>query len=309
MRRALVTGATGFVGRHALAPLVARGFEVHAVSRMPSGGGVADDASGVTWHEADLLAHGEGAGVIARVMPTHLLHLAWYAEPGDYWESPLNLSWLAASLELLRAFGEHGGRRVAAAGSCAEYGRSSDPCVEGATPVEPSTLYAAAKHALHLVASRYARNAGLSLAWARLFFLYGPHERPERLVPSIARAVLAGKPAPATDGEQVRDFLYVADLGDALSTLLGGDVEGPVNVASGRAVAVREVAELTARAAGSAELLRLGELPRPADDPAAITASVTRLADEVGWRAPTALDEGIERSVAWWRARHKLGSD
>lgn len=303
--RALVTGATGFVGRHTLEPLVRRGFEVHAVARRPprdTGGEW--PAAGVTWHAADLLAMDEAASLIDRVRSTHLLHLAWFAEPGAYWTASENLDWVGASLRLLRAFGEHGGERVVIAGSSAEYEWGGEVCTERETPLRPATLYGAAKHGLHVVAAAYARRVGLSLAWARPFFLYGPHERPERLVPSIARPLLAGQPAPCTDGDQLRDFLYVPDAGDALAALLDSSVEGPVNVASGEGTRVRAVAELTAEAAGRPQLLRVGELPRPPGDPDAIVAGVGRLGEEVGWRARTGIEDGIARTVAWWRERN-----
>jgi len=301
--RVLVTGGTGFVGRHCLAPLVERGFETHAVSRAGPDDELVGGVPEVAWHVADLLAPGEASRLVDEVRPTHLLHLAWFAEPGSYWESPQNLAWLAASVTLLGEFADRGGRRIAVAGSGAEYAASDRPCAEDATPIEPASLYASSKHALHLAAAAYARTAGISLAWARLFFLYGPHERPERLVPSIARAVLAGESAAATDGTQVRDFLHVVDAGDALAALLDCPVEGAVNIASGDPVAVARVAELTATAAGRPDLLRLGELARPSGDPPTIAAAVARLGDEVGWRPRIGLEHGVERTVAWWRER------
>lgn len=109
--RVLVTGATGFVGRHAVPALLARGFEVHGVGR-----GV-----GPNQHAADLLAAEDRRALIARVRPSHLLHLAWDAEPGRYWTSEANLDWVAASLDLARLFAAAGGRRFVGIGTCAEY--------------------------------------------------------------------------------------------------------------------------------------------------------------------------------------------
>ena len=84
MKRVLVTGATGFIGRHCLEPLVAREFEVHAVHNVrpvhATGPASADDA--VRWHACDLLSVGAAAALISEIAPTHLLHLAWYAVPG-----------------------------------------------------------------------------------------------------------------------------------------------------------------------------------------------------------------------------------
>ena len=118
MKRALVTGGTGFIGRHTLPELVARGFEVHVAGRSkPS----ADFPSDVTFHECDLLDTGAASLLTARLAPTHLLHLGWYAKPGLFWTSLENLRWVAASLNLYLAFAKAGGTRAVMAGSCAEY--------------------------------------------------------------------------------------------------------------------------------------------------------------------------------------------
>ncbi|HEU0316327.1 MAG TPA: NAD-dependent epimerase/dehydratase family protein, partial [Solirubrobacteraceae bacterium] len=171
-----------------------------------------------------------------------------------------------------------------------------DPCV-------PGTLYGAAKHGLRVVAERFAAERGLSFAWGRLFFLYGPGEAPGRFVPGITRQLLAGEPAPMTAGTQVRDFLHVADAGAAFAALAGGESQGPVNVASGVGVSLRDVAALVARSAGGAEHLRVGAIPTRPGDPRSLVADVTRLHEDVGWRPRLSLEEGIAQSVAWWRGR------
>ncbi|MCW3018640.1 MAG: NAD-dependent epimerase/dehydratase, partial [Solirubrobacterales bacterium] len=170
MSRVLLTGPTGFIGRHALAALAGAGHEVHAVARRRG-----PDAEGVSWHEADLL---EGAGVVEQIEPEILVHLAWYAEHGKLWSSVENLRWVEASLALLRAFARAGGRRAVVAGTCAEYDWSREIYAEDA-PLQPATLYGAAKHGLHVVSRAFAEQAGFSLAWGRVFFLYGPFESPE----------------------------------------------------------------------------------------------------------------------------------
>ena len=292
-----MTGATGFVGRQALAPLAERGFEVHALAR--EGAPAAAAAKGVTWHRGDLLAD---VSVVGAVAPTDLLHLAWYAEPGAFWRSDENLRWVAASLELLRAFTDAGGRRAVLAGTCAEYAWEPEThCVEGSTPLEPATLYGAAKHGLHVVAAAFAAERELSLAWGRIFFLYGPGEDPRRLVSSVARALVAGRAAPTSHGEQLRDFLDVRGLGDAFAALQGSSVEGAVNVASGVPVRIRDVVTAVAEAAGRPELLQLGARPANSSEPDVLTASVDRLREEVGWTPRRSLADGIGDTVKWWR--------
>ncbi|HEX8691513.1 MAG TPA: NAD(P)-dependent oxidoreductase, partial [Longimicrobium sp.] len=259
-------------------------------------------AADVRWHAADLLLPGEPERLVARVRPERLLHLAWSVEPGAFWRAPENLDWVGASLALARAFAERGGRRAVFAGTCAEYEWSGGRCRERETPLVPATLYGAAKKAVHEVVEVYAREAGVSAAWGRIFLLYGPHEPPGRLVSSVARALLLGEPAPCSRGGQLRDFLHVADVAGAFAALLESGVEGPVNVASGEAVPVGEVVARLAEAAGRPELVRWGELPERPGDPALLAADVARLRGEVGWAPRYTLARGLEETVAWWRS-------
>jgi nucleoside-diphosphate-sugar epimerase len=299
--RVLLTGATGFVGRNALRALTDAGHEVHAVARQRGA-----EAQGVIWHEVDLLA---GCEVVAEIDPEILVHLAWYAKHGEFWSSPQNLRWVEASLALLRAFAAAGGRRVVMAGTCAEYEWSREVYAEDA-PVAPATLYGAAKHGLHTVAAAFAEQLGLSLAWGRLFFVYGPHESPQRLVPSLARALLAGERAPMTAGTQRRDFMHVADAGAAFALLADSEVQGPINLATGQGVELRELARLIAAYAGGEELLELGALAMREGDPPSLVADAGRLRDEAGFTERMTLAAGVKDAVAWWaRMRDVSGSE
>jgi len=299
--RILVTGAGGFVGRHAVDHLGARGHEVIAVSSRAR---QREDRPGVQWVQCDLLAPNAAAELTGAVRATHLLHLAWYAAHRAYWTSPQNLEWVGASLRLLRAFGENGGARVVMAGTCAEYewGHESR-FVEGATPLAPATLYGAAKHGLGVVADAYAQQEGLSLARGRIFFTFGAGEAEERLVPAVARALLSGREARVTHGAQIRDFLVVDELAAAFGALMESGVEGAVNIASGAPIALRDLVAMVGDATGRPDLIRYGALEPPPGDPAEIVADVRRLREEVGWAPRESLADGVERVVAWWRGR------
>jgi nucleoside-diphosphate-sugar epimerase len=295
MKRVLVTGAGGFIGTHVLPVLRRRGFEVHAVGR----GAPADDTT--VFHRADLLDPAAAGAVIAASRPTHLLHLAWYAEPGLYWRAPLNLDWVAASLRLARAFADAGGHRLVAAGTCAEYAWGDARLVEDETPCVPATLYGTSKDALRRLLGAFAHTAPLSFAWGRVFFLYGPGERRSRLVSDAVCALLSGREFPTTHGRQRRDFMHVADAAAAFAALLDGDVQGCVNIGSGTAVAVRTLLETIAGATGGSALIGFDARALAAGEPDAIEAAVQRLRTEVGFHPAHDLVGGIADTVSWWR--------
>jgi nucleoside-diphosphate-sugar epimerase len=301
MKKVLLTGATGFVGRQTVPCLLASGYEVHALSSHKHEGA---SPPAMRWHEVDLLEEGEEVATLVRsVQPTHLLHLAWYAVPGTYWTSSENLRWVRASLALLQAFAESGGQRVVAAGTCAEYDWRYGYCTEAYTPLAPATLYGSCKHALRLMLEAFARQAGLSAAWGRPFFLFGPHEHPERLIASVINSLLCGEAARCTHGNQVRDFLHVADAAAAFVALLDSEVEGAVNVASGQPVVLKDLIRRIAKKMGRQEQIELGVVPTPPDEPPLLVGDTHRLLGEVGWSPHYDLDAGLDDTIEWWRNR------
>jgi nucleoside-diphosphate-sugar epimerase len=295
----LVTGAAGFVGLPLTERLSGDGQEVHALSA----GAEHPLVPGVRWHRVDLADRPGVERLLERLAPERLVHLAWCTEHGRFWDAPENVLWVERSLHLLRTFIRYGGKRSVMAGTCAEYDWSNAPAplVEATSAVAPATLYGAAKDALRRVASVYAGQEGVELAWGRVFFPYGPREAPGRLVPSVTRSLLRGEPVATGSADRVRDFMYVEDVAEALAALLDSSVVGPVNVAYGVPVTVGEVVEGIAQLVGRRELIRNGALPARPGEPRVLLADVTRLRDEVGFRPRWALADGLAASVRWWR--------
>jgi nucleoside-diphosphate-sugar epimerase len=307
MSRVLVTGARGFVGAHTLAPLLARGYEVHAVTSGPIPENAAT-TSGVVWHQADLLDTVQATHLIKRVRPTHLLHLAWVVTPGQFWTSPLNWPWVDASLKLLAAFSEHGGERAVMTGSCAEYDWQSGDgiCDERSTLLMPATVYGACKAALAMTLPAFAAQWGIpSVAWARLFFMYGPGEQLARLVPSAIQTLRKGETFECTHGRQKRDFLYIRDAAEALVAVLESQATGPVNVGTGNPTSLHRLLSLIGAELGREDLLRFGARTISPDEPMLLAAATARLRDEVGWRPAYSLEDGVKQTVAWWQEQHE----
>jgi nucleoside-diphosphate-sugar epimerase len=297
MKTALVTGASGFIGSHCLAPLLDRGYEVHAVRSN----GDAGSTAGVVWHRADLLDSTEVSALLEAVRPTHLLHLAWYMTPGRLHASLEDVHWTRGSLDLHRRFAELGGERAVTSGSSYEYDWRYGFCSERLTPLAPDTTYGICKKALSDLLDVLSQVSGLSNAWARIFFLYGPREHPDRLVASVIRSLLAAAPARCSHGEQIRDYLHVQDAADALVALLDSDLRGPVNIGSGTPVALKEIVAAIADKLERPDLVELGAIPARPNDAPLVVADVTRLGDELGWRPTIELDAGLDQTIDWWR--------
>ena len=186
------------------------------------------------------------------------------------------------------------------AGSCLEYDWTFGYCSE-TTPCHPHTTYGVAKHALQLLAMAQAASAGFSSAWGRVFFLYGPYEHPDRLMPAVIRALLKGEPARCSHGRQIRDYLFVQDVADAFVALLGrDDVTGPINIASGEAVTVRTLVGEAATLIGRPDLVQFGAIPAAPTDVPLVVADVSRATAALGWRPAVSLTDGVARTVAWW---------
>ncbi len=297
MKRIVVTGATGFIGKHCLPILAERGYEIHAVSSRA----ITNDAPAVVWHRADLLDQERTAGLVSKIRPSHLLHLAWETEPGQYWTSPDNVRWLHSGLSLLHAFSRCGGSRAVVAGTCFEYDLSAGRCSEETTPMHPSTLYGLTKLSLHLMLDDLSRRSGLSAAWGRIFFLYGPHERAQRFIPMVIRSLLENRPVTCNHSDQTRDFLHVQDVADAVVALLESDTSGPVNIASGRPVLLGDLVNTIASKLGRNDLVRLETKPASPIAPHVLVAETQRLFREVGWSPRYDLEGGLEQTITWWQ--------
>jgi nucleoside-diphosphate-sugar epimerase len=302
MKKVLVTGATGFIGRHCLPLLLDKGYEVYGVSSKGSIDGFPD----VHWEHCDLLDSGKVSVLLEKLKPTHLLHFAWITAHGEFWTSLENLRWVRASLGLLEAFVKNGGHHIIIAGTCAEYDWQYGYCSEHITPVRPSSLYGISKHSLQIMAEAFAKQAGLSVAWGRLFFLYGPWEHPGRLVPSVICSLLQGEPARCSLGNQIRDFLHVQDAADAFVALLEKEITGAVNIASGDPVMLKDIIYKIGKKLDGKNLIRLGENPVSTNEPPLVVADVRFLKYRLGWSPKFDLDEGLNQTIHWWQ-KHLSG--
>jgi len=263
----LVTGATGFVGGHVLNALAATDCRLRLIVRDGKQAQVPRAARIETvlttpdlWAEPAAWLEDACRGVDA------VIHIAWYAEPGRYLQSPKNLDCLMGTLRLAQAASRAKVRRFVGTGTCFEYDLSAGRLTVD-TPLRPATPYAGAKAAAFMALSQYLPQQGVSFAWCRLFYLFGEGEAAERLVPYLRSRLMVGAPAELSSGTQIRDYLDVRDAARMIVEAARGTAQGAINVCSGTPMTVRELAERVAADYGRRDLLRFGARADNLTDP------------------------------------------
>lgn len=295
MKKVLVTGGTGFIGRHTIPLLLQKGYEVHLISSKS-----AFLLNGVHVHGLNLFHAEQTRQLIETIQPSHLLHFAWVVTPGKFWTSIDNLAWVEASLHLVRSFIASGGKRLVVAGSCTEYDWTNSVCTEGGI-FRPATLYGVCKRSLFQILEPFAKQMEISFAWGYIFFLFGPGEYSARFVPSIIRGLLLNQEIPCSHGNQVRDFSDVRDVADAFVQLLDSELTGGINIASGSLLSLKQLAQKISDQLNRSDSINYGALTAPADEPLELMANVDRLTHELGWRPKFSLDDSIKESIQWWK--------
>lgn len=266
-RLILLTGAGGFVGRQLLREILARNCRVRLVVRAGALARFRDmDAIESVVTTPDLWAESvEWCADLCRGIDT-VIHAAWYAEPGQYLQSPKNHQCLAGTIRLAQGASEARIRRFVGIGTCFEYDLNAGE-LSVTTPLRPATPYAEAKAAAFTVLSQHLSSQATEFAWCRLFYLYGEAEDERRLVPYLRAMLGAGKPAELSSGKQIRDYLDVREAAQMIVDVALGVEQGAINICSGTPITVRELAERVADEYGRRDLLRFGARPDNLIDP------------------------------------------
>lgn len=309
--RYFVTGATGFVGANVVRDLVKqRGNEVHIIARKSSDlWRIKDVLPRLRRHLCNLEDYPRLRRTVKKIRPEVILHFATYGSYLDLERDEdriLRTNYIGTA-NLLRAAEDIPYRCFVHTGSSSEYGAKKRPMKETDVP-EPLNLYAAAKAASTLLCQSYARTKGKNVVCVRLFSVYGYYEEAFRLVAQAVRHCLAGRDLNLTAGFQKRDFIFVEDLNDAFRKIvrtrgLGGEI---LNLGTGTEHSVRQVARMIRRLTGAGNELNFGKRKTRAIEYKRWVADVTKTQRLLGWRARYSLDEGLKRTIAWFRENNRL---
>jgi nucleoside-diphosphate-sugar epimerase len=266
-KRVLITGPTGFVGRQVLHHLSTHNVRVTAVLRESKQDALADHPAVETVISTpDLFSETAAWWANALQGIDTLIHIAWYAEPGLYLQSSKNMDCLEGTLNLAKGAAQAGVRRFVGIGTCFEYDLSQG-MLSVTTPLKPLTPYAGAKAASYFALAQWLPTHSMEFVWCRLFYLYGQGEDARRLVPYLRAKLAAGEPAELTSGNQIRDFIDVAEAGRVIASAALGTAVGPINICSGIPITVKQLAENIADEYGRRDLLKFGVRPDNLIDP------------------------------------------
>jgi len=279
--KVLVTGATGFVGRHLVGALLARGCEVRAVARNAETAATMPWINAVEFIAADI--HADDLNIAALTDGVDALaHLAWPGLPN--YRALFHFEHnLMADYRFIKGAVEAGVSQVLVTGTCFEYGMQSGPLSEHTAP-QPSNPYGLAKNTLRLFLENLQQVQPFTLQWARLFYLYGEGQNPNSLLAALDRAIDAGDDSfNMSAGEQLRDYLAIETAAGYLAAIVQQrEFDGVINCASGQPVSVRALVEQRLSERGASIHLNLGHYPYPTHEPMAFWGVADRLQQLLG---------------------------
>lgn len=299
VRRVIITGATGFIGRRIVELASSTDWEVFCCGRSIRPDWLHD---GVQWLQGNLLDETFRSELILAVKPTHLINLAWYTEHSKYWSGEENVSWLFSTLDLFEKFAKIGGVHFLGAGSCAEYDWSSSVYSEKVTPLTQAHIFGVSKASASTLIQQLSSLNLCKSSWGRIFFVYGPNEAKGRLVPHVVTKLLSKQSVDVSEGTQVRDYLFVDDVARAFIEISKKELEGPINIGSGVPTSIRDLVSQIEKIVGATNQVNFGALPDRENDPFAIVADVRRMRTELNYRPQFTLAEGLRKTVEHYKS-------
>ena len=307
MKRALVTGASGFVGAAVVRQMVRQGRPVAVLLRPASDTRrIGDLLDRVQVIRGDIFRLGEVREALAAFAPEGVVHLAWEGVRGSDRNNVDQAKNVGAAIELYLLTEALGAARFVGVGSQAEYGPQSGRIREDA-PLAPTTVYGAAKLAVCVLLERMAVVSGRSFAWLRLFSSYGPGDDPSWLIPYLVRRLLLGERPALTAADQRWDFLHVEDVARAVIATLDCDVSGVFNLGSGEARPLREVITFIRDYIDPSLPLGFGEVQYRADQVMHLEADISALTRATGFVPAVPLADGVRGVVDHLRGDLGLG--
>lgn len=288
-KKVLLTGVTGLIGKEIIEPLKNLGYEISALTIDEN-----NPDNGVNWIKCNLFDEESVKKTFETVKPTHLMNFAW-ATTGDYLSSDINLEFVKAGVNLLKYFKQNGGKRAVYVGTCFEYKFKDEPLKEY-DAVNPQTLYATSKNALREIAESFCKINQISFGYGRIFYVYGHGENEKRLTAHLIKTLQENKEVTINCGRLVKDYMYTKDIAGGFAAFLDSNVEGIVNMATGKGISLRDYSTYIAKRLGKEKYLVIKE--EETNQPERIVGDNTRLTQEVGYKIKYTFEQAIEEILS-----------
>jgi dTDP-glucose 4,6-dehydratase len=326
VKRVLVTGGAGFISSAFIRHLLrATPYEVVSLDALTYAGNL-ENLRDVRSHERLSFVHGDirdedlvrsvVAGIDVIVNAAAESHVQKSIAEGASEFVATNVEGTRVLLDAIR---EVPVERFILISSSEVYGTAVQEPMDEDHPLNPRSPYAATKAGADRLAYSYCATYGLPIVIVRPFNNYGPHQHPEKVIPRFVLQALADEPLTVHgDGTATRDWLYVEDDAKAIQAVIEADLDlvvgEVINIATGVDVSVSDIADLVLDLTGKPASLKehVEERPGQVHRHIGSTHKAERL---LGWRAETSLEEGLRRTVAWyrdnqawWRAPEKISS-
>lgn len=288
-KRAIVTGAAGFLGYHLIKCLSESGYCVDAIVRPDSEHNMRiQSLCAVQCVEVDA----EKMGCIPAMLSErydYLFHLLWKPAARYDYEAQMENAYL--TLKATEIASRMGCKRFIGIGSQAEYGATDRIIVEDELPPNPFCAYGVSKTAACFLSRKRAKELGIEWVWGRVFSVYGEYEPSERLIPFVMNALGNRQEITLSSCRQNWDFLYGKDAGDAILAMAERGKDGQIyNIADGGYRPLKSFITELEDLYGVYDLIRYGRDPDPF---VSLQPSIEKLKSDTGWKPSVRFDEGI----------------
>lgn len=284
MKKILLTGSSGLIGQEVVDNLLKNNFDVYAISRrtFPS-------SKNLHYIKLDLFDTEGTNNLVFKLKPEYLLHLAWLST--GLFNDNIHFNFLASSINLVNQFILSGGKRLVIAGTYAEYGNNNSLLTEK-TETDPQNVYAMCKDFLNKIVSYQCKKNNISYSWGRVFSAFGLESDNRRLTGDILHKLKDNKEVVIKNGNLIRDYIYNKDVAAAFVSILNSEIEGNINICSGKGTSIKDFAILIAKELGKEHLIKIEN--QLTQQPSKIIGNPSRLIEEVGYKFNFDLNSAIK---------------
>lgn len=288
-KKALITGATGLIGKELIKPLKELGFEIYGITIDNN-----NPDNDIHWIQGNLFEESFIKETMEKFRPKYLLNLAWITT-GDYLESDINYKFLDAGKNLIKYFKMNGGKRAVYAGTCFEYKFRNNAIKETDELDSNKTTYTKCKNELKEYTENFCQLNNISFGYGRIFYVFGKNENKTRLTGAIIDKLSRNEEVTINSGNLIKDYMYTKDIAGAFAKFLDSDVQGVVNICTGKGIAIKDYALKLATLLQKPELIIIKN--ESTTQPPIIVGDNTRLIEEVGYNIKYSLEEAFKEII------------